>query len=120
MSAASGYLYALARPLVVASGIFVGIEVIGPKCESIDDFDSRTSCSSYCDKNYDCDNRSPTAVELDDCVASCRNAIEDSCGNENQAEANDKIGECVDKSCLDFRLCMTFEAAPECFGFVSR
>jgi len=88
-------------------------------CGTIDDFDSRIVCGDYCTKKSDCNNSNPTSDETDACVGSCRNSIEDNCGNEHQAEANDKIGECVDKGCVEFWACMVFDAAPECYGFVS-
>jgi hypothetical protein len=70
-------------------------------------------------KKFDCEDKTPTGDETDTCVSACRGSIEDDCGNEHQADANDKLEECVDKSCTDFWVCMVFETAPECFGFVS-
>jgi hypothetical protein len=89
-------------------------------CSPSDNFDSRVACRHYCAKEFDCNNDDPTSGEADDCVSSCRESIEDNCGNDNQGAANDKIEECVDKSCVDFWACMVFEAAPECFDFVGQ
>lgn len=88
-------------------------------CEAKDNFDSELTCTSYCTKTYDCQDVEPTATEQDECIASCRNSIEDECGNDNQAAANDKVNECVDLACDEFTTCMVFEAAPECFGFLN-
>jgi hypothetical protein len=101
--------------------LFVGL--MAPGCDSvqetIDNLDAQSTCSDYCAKVYDCDNVVPTSDETDSCVTSCRNSLEDNCGNENQAAAVDKVEECVDKGCVDFLSCMVFDVAPECFGFVS-
>jgi len=86
--------------------------------ESKDNFNSQVACNKYCTKHFDCKDVEPTDEETDDCISSCRNAIEDNCGNDNQQAANDKIEECVDQGCTDFGACMVFEAAPDCFGFV--
>ena len=104
--------------------LLVGIGLTGSGCEStqeaIDNFDSRVACDHYCDKNFDCQNKSPTGDETDTCVSKCRDSIEDKCGNEHQAAANDHIEDCVNKACADFWACMVFDAAPECYGFVSQ
>jgi hypothetical protein len=86
--------------------------------ESKDNFNSQVACNHYCAKHYDCKDVDPTDEETSDCVSGCRNDIEDNCGNDNQQAANDKIEECVDKSCTEFGACMVFDAAPTCFGFV--
>jgi len=91
-------------------------------CEAIqeakDNFDSHVACQDYCAKKFDCDNKTPTSDDTSTCVANCRNSIEDKCGNDHQAAANDQISTCVDKGCADFWTCMVFDAAPECYGFV--
>lgn len=87
--------------------------------EAVDNLDSRIVCAEYCTKKSDCDGSDPSDDENSACINACRSSIENDCGNENQAAANDKIGDCVDKSCVDFSVCMVFESAPECFGFVS-
>ena len=87
-------------------------------CELTNDFDSQLSCQSYCNKDFDCRDVDPSGTEHQNCMSDCRSSIEDDCGNDNQVAANDKINECVDKSCIDFRTCMVFEVAPECFGWV--
>ena len=92
----------------------------GSGCEAMDNWDSRVVCGDYCAKKFDCESHSPTGSETNDCVGACRNSIEDNCGNEHQAAANDRIGECVDKGCVEFWACMIFDTAPDCFGFVSR
>ena len=86
-------------------------------CGVINDFSSEVNCREYCAKDFDCDQHDPTSDETDACVDECRDSIEDTCGNDNQADANDQIGDCVDLSCTEFRACMVFEAAPACFGF---
>lgn len=99
----------------------IALALTGSACEdtteTIDNFDSRVACEDYCEKKNDCSDAASNS-DTDACVSACRNSIEDNCGNENQAAANDKIGECVDKGCAAFGVCMTFEVAPECFGFV--
>jgi hypothetical protein len=87
--------------------------------EAIDNFDSRVACEHYCDRAFECANADPSSEEIGDCISDCRDSIENNCGNEHQAEANDKIEDCVDENCVGFGTCMVFEAAPECFGFVS-
>lgn len=86
--------------------------------ETYDNIDSRVNCRAYCDKTADCNNEQPSNDETQACITSCRDSIEDECGNEHQADANDQIGECVDMGCTDFRACMVFDLAPECYGFV--
>lgn len=105
-------------PLFAIITILFSSALMMSSCEAADNFDSRVACHEYCSKKFDCNDKDPSLSETDDCVDSCRNSIEDNCGNEHQADANDKIGECVDKSCVDFWLCMNFEVAPECFDFV--
>jgi len=101
------------------AAVLLSVGLVGSACEAMDDFDSRLACQDYCAKKFDCENHDPTGDESDGCVAACRNSIEDNCGNENQGAANDKLEECVDQGCLEFWGCMVFDAAPECFGFVS-
>ncbi len=106
----------------VASLLAFGLVASG--CESVteakDNFDSRATSEGYCAKKFDCANHTPTSAETDACVGDARNSIEDNCGNDHQAAANDRINECVDMGCGEFQVCMVFEAAPECFGFVSQ
>lgn len=83
--------------------------------ETFDNINSRVQCGKYCDKVDSCGDDN---VDKNECVSDCRSSIEDECGNDNQAAANDKIDECADKGCTEFYVCMVFEAAPECFGFV--
>ncbi len=106
----------------VTALFLVGLSSVscGKAEETFDDFDSNVSCNEYCDKKADCNDEQPTAEENRACVDGCRDAIEDECGNEYQASANDKIGECVDMGCTEFWACMKYDAAPECFGFVDR
>ncbi|HPS31749.1 MAG TPA: hypothetical protein PLZ43_15950 [bacterium] len=106
-------------PLFATITLLLSATLMMPGCEAADNFDSRVACHEYCSKNFDCNDKDPSLAETDDCVDSCRNSIEDNCGNEHQAAANDQIEECADKSCVDFWLCMHFDIAPECFGFVS-
>jgi len=94
--------------------------LIGSCGETKDNFDSQIVCGDYCTKKFDCDGVNPTGDQSSSCVAACRNSIEDNCGNDHQAAANDKIGECVDKNCVDFWACMVFDAAPDCYGFVNQ
>ncbi len=105
---------------MVAAGVLLLSAGLTSSCgEEIDNFNSEITCSDYCDKKADCNNSDPSNNEIDACIDSCRNSIEDDCGNEHQAAANDQIGECVDKGCTDFWACMIFDAAPECYGFVN-
>lgn len=108
----------LTAPIFAAIAILFSSAFTMSSCEAGDNFNSRIACHEYCSKNFDCNDKNPTLDETDDCVDSCRNSIEDNCGNEHQSAANDQIEECVDKSCVDFWLCMHFDIAPECFGFV--
>jgi hypothetical protein len=105
--------------MFAAGALLLSVGLMGSCGEALDDFNSRIACEGYCAKKFDCDNHTPTGAETDTCVSACRDSIEDNCGNEHQAAANDKIDECVDKSCTDFWACMIFEAAPECLGFVN-
>jgi len=110
-------------PLFVAAAMLVSAILVGSCAatkRATDNFNSRVACTDYCNKKYDCLNQDPTQGTRDACVNDCRNSIEDNCGNEHQAAANDKIEQCVDEGCVDFWTCMVFEAAPECFGFVSQ
>ena len=110
---------ALGGPVVVAGALLL-VSSLSASCgEQLDDWNSEVACGDYCDKKADCDNSTPTSDETHACIDSCRNSIEDDCGNDHQAAANDRIGECVDKGCVDFWACMVFDAAPECYGFVN-
>lgn len=109
-------------PLFAAVGVLFCLGLMLSSCstEDIDNFNSRVACRHYCDKAFDCLGADPTDGEYLDCVTDCRNSIEKDCGNVHQRAANDQIEECVDRdSCGEFWLCMVFEAAPECFGFVN-
>jgi hypothetical protein len=86
--------------------------------ETFDNIDSRVNCREYCVKKADCNDEQASGDETQVCVDACRDSIEDECGNDHQADANDKIGECVDMACNEFWDCMAFDVAPECFGFV--
>ncbi len=88
-------------------------------CELAADIDSQTACAQYCSKSAACAEADPTDSETSDCIAECRSDIENNCGNDQQAEANTQIMECVDLSCTEFATCMVFEAAPACFGFAN-
>lgn len=105
------------------AALLLAVGLTGLGCEGADEikdnFDSRVACGDYCDKKFACENKEPADGERDTCVSACRDAIENKCGNEHQAAANDKIGVCVDKGCIEFRTCMTFEAAPSCYGFIN-
>ena len=114
------YLYNIGAPVLVMGALLASAGLTSFACEASDNFDSRVACRHYCVKEFDCNNEDPTSGEADDCVSACRDSIEDNCGNENQAAANDKIEECVDKDCIDFWACMIFDAAPDCFGFVDQ
>jgi hypothetical protein len=85
--------------------------------ETVDNIDSRVACREYCAKRFACADQNPTNEESSDCTRACRSNIEDDCGNEHQAAANDAIHRCVDLSCVEFGACMVFEAAQECFAF---
>lgn len=104
--------------LVVAFA-FIALSGCDDAGEAIDNLDSRIQCGNYCDKASDCAGSGGTGESRDVCVSDCRQSIENNCGNDNQDAANEKIDECVDKNCAGFLTCMVFEAAPECFGFVT-
>ena len=104
---------------LLVAGALVLLGGLMGSCGAVDDFNSRLACEDYCAKRFECLNQTPTGDETSTCVSACRNSIEDNCGNEHQAAANDKINECVDKGCVEFGACMVFGAAPECFGFVT-
>ena len=103
-------LWRAAAVLAVAAGL---------GATGCDDFNSMVACQQYCTRNFECIDVTPSDERYSDCVANCRNSIEDRCGDENQAAANDHIFECVDQGCAAFWTCMVFSAAPECYGFVT-
>ncbi len=109
-------------PILAAGALLVSFGLMGCEVtqEAADDFSSEVTCGAYCDKRFDCEDHEPSSNERDTCVSECRNSIEDDCGNDHQAAANEKIDECVDRGCTEFWACMVFEAAPECFDFVNR
>lgn len=109
-----------ASPLAAAFALLLFIGLVGFGCEAADDFNSRIACDHYCAKNFACQDKSPSSDETRNCIDHCRDSIENQCGNDNQGAANDKIEDCVDKSCTEFWACMAFDAAPECFGFVTK
>ncbi len=108
---------------LAAVALLLAVGLLGSGCEAAteakDNFDSRAASEDYCAKKFDCASHTPTGAETDTCVGDARSSIENNCGNEHQAAANDRIEECVDKGCVEFQACMVFQAAPECFGFVS-
>jgi hypothetical protein len=108
-------------PMFVTVALLFSVGLMMGSCgtETIDNFNSAVACSHYCDKKFECLNADPSNDETNNCIHECRDTIENQCGNENQAAANDKIEECVDQGCNDFWACMVFEAAPECLGFVN-
>lgn len=114
------YICVFIAPGFVMITILLAAILIMSSCDAADNFNSRIACRKYCSKNFDCKDEDPSFSETNDCVDSCRDSIENNCGNEHQAAANDQIEECVDKSCVDFWLCMHFDVAAECFGFVSK
>lgn len=114
------HLCSVGALVFVMGALLLSVGLTSSGCEASDNFDSRVACRHYCAKEFDCNDEDPTSSEADDCVTACRESIEDNCGNENQGEANDKIEECVDKSCIDFWVCMVFDVAPECFSFVDQ
>lgn len=110
----------IAGSTFAAVALLLAVGLTGPGCDSVDNFNSQVACSHYCSKNFDCQDKTPTGDESSTCIGKCRNSIEDECGNEHQDAANKKIEECVDKGCADFWACMVFDAAPNCYGFVSQ
>ncbi len=110
----SALLLMASAALVLAAGLGVS------GCEAADDFNSRIACDHYCAKNFSCQDKSPSSDETSTCISNCRKSIEDNCGNDHQKAANNHIEDCVDKSCAEFWTCMVFDAAPECYGFVSQ
>ena len=109
----------VAWPLLVTVAALLSIGPLGAGCGSMDDFNSAIACGDYCSKNFQCVNKTPTSDDTNTCVSGCRNSIENQCGNDHQAAANDHIESCVDKGCAEFWTCMVFSAAPECYGFVT-
>ena len=110
--------------MFATSALLLAVGLLGSGCEATqeaaDDSDTHAMCQDYCSKKFDCEDHQPNSDETDGCVNGCRNSIEDNCGNNRQAAANDKIAECVDRGCVDFWACMVFEAAPSCFDFVNQ
>lgn len=111
--------FRFAVPLAAAFALLLFVGLAGFGCEAVDNYNSRIACEHYCAKNFSCQDKSPSSDETSACVANCRDSIEDRCGNDHQDAANDQIEECVDKSCAEFWACMVFDAAPDCFGFVT-
>ena len=116
------HVFGFGAPLLAAVALLFSIGLVGA-CgtdaeDAKNDFDSKVACRDYCDKKFDCLDQDSTSDEYNDCVGDCRDSIEDNCGNDHQAAANDQIEECVDKGCVEFWACMIFDAAPDCFGFV--
>jgi hypothetical protein len=105
--------------VTIALLLSVGLMMASCGTEAKDNFDSAVACNHYCDKKFECLNADQSSDEHNACVSECRDSIENQCGNEHQAAANDKIEECVDQNCGSFWVCMVFEAAPECLGFVN-
>jgi hypothetical protein len=93
--------------------------VLTASCEVVDDIGSQVVCADFCDKDASCTESEPSSDERNACIDDCRSSIEDTCGNENQAGANEQLAECVDLGCGEFYTCLVFDAAPECFGFVN-
>ena len=86
--------------------------------EQIDDWNADAACRDFCTKDFQCRSIDPTDDENSACVNNCRYYIEKQCGNEHQAAATDQMEHCVDQNCLDFYICMVFQANPLCFGFL--
>jgi hypothetical protein len=117
-------VYVVGGGLSVVAALLLSVGLFGCEGssvrESIDNIETKHFvCDDYCDKKFGCMNQTPTSEASNTCVKDCSNTIENNCGNEHQAAANDKMGECVDKSCANFLTCLVFESAPECFGFVT-
>jgi len=108
-------------PMFVTVALLFSVGLMLGSCgtEAVDNFNSALACSHFCEKKFECQNVDPSSDEQNACVSECRDSIENNCGNEHQAAANDKIEECVDQDCGSFFVCMVFEAAPECLGFVN-
>lgn len=122
MSTTAKYTHTVQGGMLAAATALLLLGFTAVSCgkaeETYDNIDSRVTCRDYCTKKSDCNDERASDDETQDCVDECRDSIEDECGNEHQANANDKIAECVDMSCPEFWDCMVFDAAPECFGFV--
>lgn len=112
------------RPQMATLALLQTLTLLWMGCGGIEEmknnFDSRGACQSFCTKRFECESKNSNDSENDICTSSCRNSIENNCGNEHQAAANDKIQECVDKGCVNFTTCMAFSASPSCFGFVNK
>lgn len=112
----------VSSPMFLIAALALSTVMFSPGCdtieEGIDNIDSRVKCADYCSKRFNCEDYTATDSETATCIADCRDSMEDKCGNDNQAAANDTLGACVDLGCTEFWTCLVFEAAPECFGFV--
>lgn len=112
----------LRSPLFKAASaglLLAAVLVFTNGCGAIDDFNSYVACQQYCDKNFQCLGISPDNDQVGECISNCRDSIENHCGDEHQAAANDHILDCVDLGCPGFWTCMVFDSAPECYGFVT-
>jgi hypothetical protein len=88
--------------------------------EGIDDFDTKFfACPDYCVKTFQSEDHDLSDDDTDVCISDCSNSIEDNCGNENQAAANYKTGECFDKNCVEFWACLVLDSNPACLDFAS-
>jgi hypothetical protein len=116
------HAFTVAGPAFAAAALLLTIGLMGCEetQEAADDVSSEAICGDYCDKRFDCEDHDPSSDEDEACVNQCRDSIEDNCGNDYQVAANEKMEECVDLGCTEFWACMVFEAAPECFDFVTQ
>ena len=116
------HAFTFAGPAAAAGALLLTIGLMGCEItqETVDDVSSEAICGDYCDKSFDCGDYDPSSAENDTCISQCRDSIEDNCGNDHQLAANDRIKECVDLGCAEFWACMVFDAAPECFDFVTQ
>ncbi len=108
-------------PMFVTVALLFSVGLMMGSCgtDAENDFNSAVACNHYCTKAFSCVGADPTREVIDDCINTCRDNIENNCGNEHQAAVNDMVEECVDQNCSSFLACMVFEAAPECLGFVN-
>lgn len=85
--------------------------------EGLDNLGSEKSCKQYCSRKYECDGVTASEDQSNACRDNCENQLEVKCGNNKQDAANEKIGECVDKTCDQFKSCLILTDTPECLAF---
>jgi len=80
--------------LALALGVSIGA------CNGTGDTRIKLTCKDYCAKAAECDDE----VDEDDCVADCRDTMQD-CMADEQEQALDDLDACGEESCDDFLGC---------------